>query len=134
MFRMPLCFLFFGVGCLILQPIALKIGRRPVYLMGSISDIIGNAIVATGTTIGSLQANSILCGFGTAPVDSLIQISITDIFSYMIDIDQNYCSICLIIVKDKYLLIVVQSDKVTALDFQTETTNIRIEKKRRRWR
>ncbi len=75
-----LCFLFLGVGCLILQPIALKIGRRPVYLMGSISDIIGNSIVATGTTIGSLKANQCLSGFGAAPVDSLIQISITDIF------------------------------------------------------
>ncbi len=75
-----LCYLFLGVGCLILQPIALKIGRRPVYMVGSIFDIIGNIVCGTGKTVGSLQANMALSGFGAAPVDSLIQISITDIF------------------------------------------------------
>ncbi len=75
-----LCFLFLGLGCLILQPIALKIGRRPVYMMGSISDIIGCIVCGIGKTVGSLHANNCLAGFGAAPVDSLIQISITDIF------------------------------------------------------
>lgn len=75
-----LCYLFLGVGCVILQPIAMKIGRRPVYIFGTLLNILGNGILAGANTIGKLYASNVLCGMAAAPVDSLVQISITDIF------------------------------------------------------
>ncbi|EEH08397.1 membrane transporter [Histoplasma capsulatum G186AR] len=74
------CFLFLGLGCVILQPIAMKIGRRPIYLVGSLLNFVGCIVGRFQTTIEMQWATNILTGFGAAPVDSLVQITTTDIF------------------------------------------------------
>ncbi|PGH29973.1 hypothetical protein GX50_07273 [[Emmonsia] crescens] len=74
------CFLFLGLGCVCLQPIAMKIGRRPVYLVGSLLNLVGCILGRFQTTVQMLWGTNILTGFGAAPVDSLVQITTTDIF------------------------------------------------------
>ncbi len=75
-----LCFFFLGMGCIILQPIALTIGRRPVYILGTIFNIVGNLICGLYSNVASLYVYNVIAGIGCSPADSLIQISITDIF------------------------------------------------------
>lgn len=75
-----MCFIFLGLGCLFLQPTALKIGRRAIYLFCTVLAIAANIIVARATTLGSLYATNILGGLAAAPVDSLVEISTTDVF------------------------------------------------------
>ncbi|KAH8891553.1 major facilitator superfamily transporter [Thozetella sp. PMI_491] len=73
-------FLFYGWGCLIWQPLALQYGKRPAYLFSLIANII---ILATGpmcTTPHTYQLNRILLGIFGSPVESLCEISITDIW------------------------------------------------------
>lgn len=73
-------FLFLGFGCVFLQPTALKVGRRFVYLICTILAIIGNAICINATNIEYMIALNALLGFAAAPVDSLVEISLTDVF------------------------------------------------------
>lgn len=75
-----LCFLFLGVGCVILQPTALKIGRRPIYIIGTLFNFVGCIWGGVMTDIQSMFGVNILTGFGAAPVDSLVEISTMDIF------------------------------------------------------
>ncbi|OAX82552.1 hypothetical protein ACJ72_03095 [Emergomyces africanus] len=74
------CFLFLGLGCVCLQPIAMKIGRRPVYIIGSLLNLVGCILGRFQTTVQMYWGTNILTGFGAAPVDSLVQITTTDIF------------------------------------------------------
>lgn len=73
-------FVFLGVGCVFLQPTALKLGKRFVYLLCTIIAIVGNAVGVRAKTIGQLYATSVLVGFAAAPVDSLVEVSSTDLF------------------------------------------------------
>ncbi|GMM28043.1 hypothetical protein DAMA08_007590 [Martiniozyma asiatica (nom. inval.)] len=73
-------FLFLGIGCLILQPTAMKFGRRGVYLFATVIQTLGNVVGGVSKTIGHLYCSSILTCFAGAPGDSLVQISTTDIF------------------------------------------------------
>ncbi|KUJ15419.1 MFS general substrate transporter [Mollisia scopiformis] len=75
-----LCFGFLAIGCILLQPTAMKIGRRPVYLIGTFLNLVGCILGGLQTTIVEYYVVNILTGFGAAPVDSLVQISTTDIF------------------------------------------------------
>ncbi|KAF8863918.1 MFS general substrate transporter [Acephala macrosclerotiorum] len=75
-----LCFGFLGIGCILLQPTAMKIGRRPVYIIGTFLNLIGCILGGLQTNIQVYYVVNILTGFGAAPVDSLVQISTTDIF------------------------------------------------------
>lgn len=75
-----LCFLFLGIGCLFLQPTALKLGRRFVYILCSILAIIANIIGSRAKSIKYIYAAQIIAGFAAAPVDSLVEISTTDVF------------------------------------------------------
>lgn len=75
-----LCFLFLGLGCLFLQPTAMKLGRRFVYLLCTILAIIANAIGIHATNVKYLYAINAISGFAAAPVDSLVEISSTDVF------------------------------------------------------
>lgn len=72
--------LFFGWGCLFWQPLALQYGKRPVYLI-SILGTMGMQVWAPYTkTNGQWIANKILQGVFGAPIESLCEISITDIY------------------------------------------------------
>ncbi|CZT42581.1 related to HOL1, putative substrate-H+ antiporter [Rhynchosporium secalis] len=75
-----LCWLFLGLGCVFLQPTAMKIGRRPVYLMATIFNLVGCVMGGLSKSIGLFFGVNILTGIGAAPVDSLVEISTMDIF------------------------------------------------------
>ncbi|TKA47271.1 hypothetical protein B0A54_02749 [Friedmanniomyces endolithicus] len=73
-------FLAFGWGCLFWQPLALQYGKRPVYLI-SILATLGIQVWAPSTTSnGQWIANKVLQGFFGAPIESLCEISVTDIY------------------------------------------------------
>ena len=75
-----LLFLFLGLGCVFLQPLAMKIGRRAVYLACTIIVIVASILGATAKSVSLLYGSNILAGFAAAPVDSLVEISSTDVF------------------------------------------------------
>ncbi|OJJ44486.1 hypothetical protein ASPZODRAFT_18676 [Penicilliopsis zonata CBS 506.65] len=75
-----LCWLFLGIGCVLLQPTSMKIGRRPVYILGTLFNIAGCICGGLMHTVKQYFAVNILTGFGAAPVDSLVEISTTDLF------------------------------------------------------
>ncbi|GME87388.1 hypothetical protein B5S28_g1574 [[Candida] boidinii] len=71
---------FLGIGCVVLQPIAMKFGRRGVYLFATIVQTFGNVVGGTAHNVGALYGSNIMTCFAGAPCDSLVQISTTDIF------------------------------------------------------
>lgn len=73
-------FLFLGWGCLVLQPIALTYGRRGVYLLSTL--LMVPILVWTGysSTAGDWYAHRIIIGIAGAPIESLPEISIADLF------------------------------------------------------
>lgn len=71
---------FLGVGCLFLQPTAMKFGRRGVYIFATICQMCGNIIGGVAHSISMLYGCNILTCFAGAPCDSLVQISTTDVF------------------------------------------------------
>ncbi|OUM52418.1 hypothetical protein BVG19_g1610 [[Candida] boidinii] len=71
---------FLGLGCVILQPIAMKFGRRGVYLFATIVQTLGNVVGGVSNDVGFLYGANIMTCFAGAPCDSLVQISTTDIF------------------------------------------------------
>ncbi len=77
---LALGFLFLGFGCVVLQPTAMKLGKRFVYLMCTVIVIVANIVGSQGTRLGSFYGVKVLCGLAAAPVDSLVEISTTDVF------------------------------------------------------
>ncbi|CAN3361813.1 protein Hol1p [Diutina catenulata] len=75
-----LLYLFLGLGCLFLQPTAMKLGRRFVYLFCTLIVVLAMVVGGVATNIGHLIGSMIMIGFAAAPVDSLIEISSTDVF------------------------------------------------------
>lgn len=75
-----LCFAFLAIGCIVLQPTAMKIGRRSVYILGSFLNFVGCILGGVQVNVQVYDVVNVLTGFGAAPVDSLVQISTTDIF------------------------------------------------------
>ncbi|KAK0376111.1 hypothetical protein CLIM01_06531 [Colletotrichum limetticola] len=73
-------FLAFGWGCLIWQPLAQKFGKRPVYLftlLGSMAIMLWAPYATTGS---NWIANKVLQGAIGAPIESLCEISIADVW------------------------------------------------------
>ncbi|KAJ3546108.1 hypothetical protein NM208_g2171 [Fusarium decemcellulare] len=76
-------FLFAGWGCIPLQALALQYGKRPMYLFTSACLVNIRAVLALAprcTTWPLYLANKIIHGILTAPVESLCEISITDVW------------------------------------------------------
>jgi len=73
-------FLFFGWGCLLWQPLALQYGKRPVYLLSILATIATQVWAPHTKTNGQWIANKIIQGFVGSPIESLCEISITDIY------------------------------------------------------
>ncbi|TVY35541.1 putative MFS-type transporter [Lachnellula subtilissima] len=73
-------FLFFGWGCLFWQAIALQYGKRPVYLFSMLATLGIMIWVPHATSNGAWIGSKILQGFVGAPIESLCEISITDIY------------------------------------------------------
>ncbi|KAJ4291755.1 hypothetical protein N0V90_009650 [Kalmusia sp. IMI 367209] len=73
-------FLFFGWGCLIWQPLALQYGKRPIYLLSILATLATQVWAPHTKTNGQWIANKIVQGFVGAPIESLCEISVTDIY------------------------------------------------------
>ncbi|TGO34686.1 hypothetical protein BHYA_0186g00160 [Botrytis hyacinthi] len=73
-------FLFFGWGTLIAQPMALQYGKRPVYLFSMLATLGTMLWVPHATTNSAWIGSKILQGAVGAPIESLCEISITDIY------------------------------------------------------
>ncbi|KAL3426895.1 major facilitator superfamily transporter [Phlyctema vagabunda] len=73
-------FLFYGWGCIVWQALAIQYGKRPAYLISMAGSIIIMGLAPLCTTNGPYLANKILQGFFGAPVESLCEISMTDIW------------------------------------------------------
>ena len=73
-------FLFYGWGCIIWQPLALQYGKRPAYLLSLATNIIITATAPLCTTARTYQVSRILLGLFGSPVESLCEISVTDIW------------------------------------------------------
>lgn len=74
-------FLFYGWGCIIWQPLALQYGKRPAYLLSLATNVIILATAPLCITPQTYRASRILLGLFGSPVESLCEISITDIVS-----------------------------------------------------
>lgn len=73
-------FLFAGWGCLLWQPVALVYGRRGVYLLSSLLTTVAMVWTALSKTQGSWYGHRILIGLVVAPVESLPEVSVSDLF------------------------------------------------------
>ncbi|KAF7585065.1 putative uncharacterized MFS-type transporter [Clavispora lusitaniae] len=75
-----LLFLFLALGCWFTQVIACIFGRRPTYLFFTMVVLLGSVAFAASKTYHGYLAYCILDGFGIAPMDTLVQASLSDIF------------------------------------------------------
>ncbi|KAK4542452.1 hypothetical protein LTR36_006704 [Oleoguttula mirabilis] len=73
-------FLAFGWGCLFWQPLALQYGKRPVYLISILATLAIQVWAPYTTSNSQWIANKVLQGFFGAPIESLCEISVTDIY------------------------------------------------------
>lgn len=73
-------FLFYGWGCIVWQAMALQYGKRPAYLLSMACSVIVMGCAPLCTMNGPYLANKILQGFFGAPVETLCEISMTDIW------------------------------------------------------
>ncbi|CDK29495.1 unnamed protein product [Kuraishia capsulata CBS 1993] len=73
-------FLFFGWGCMVWQPMAQQYGKRPVYIFSVFVTIFMMVWAPYTTSSGEWIASKLLQGFFGAPIESLGEITIADIW------------------------------------------------------
>jgi len=73
-------FLASGWGCLFWQPLALQYGGRPVYLLSILVTLAVQVWAPHTKNNGQWTANKVLQGFFGAPIESLCEISVTDVY------------------------------------------------------
>lgn len=73
-------FLFFGLGCLVFQPLALQYGKRPVYLFSMLATALVCVWPPYTRSNGEWIASKILQGLFGSCVESLPEISMSDLF------------------------------------------------------
>lgn len=73
-------FLAFGWGCLVWQPLAIQYGKRPVYLFSLLATMATQVWAPYTNSNSQWIANKVLQGFFGAPIESLCEISVTDIY------------------------------------------------------
>ncbi|CAR30789.1 ZYRO0E02288p [Zygosaccharomyces rouxii] len=73
-------FLFYGLGCLVFQPLALQYGKRPVYLFSMLATSLICVWPPYTRSNGEWIASKILQGLFGSCVESLPEISMSDLF------------------------------------------------------
>ncbi|KAH6959805.1 major facilitator superfamily domain-containing protein [Ilyonectria sp. MPI-CAGE-AT-0026] len=73
-------YLLIGVGNLFWIPLAMKIGRRPVFLLSASISLGGNLWLYYVNSAASWYVIMVICGFGAAICQALIQLCVFDIF------------------------------------------------------
>ncbi|OTB01174.1 hypothetical protein M426DRAFT_64522 [Hypoxylon sp. CI-4A] len=72
--------LLIGISLFIFNPLAKKIGRRPVYVISSIILLTGSIWGALSKNYGTFLGSRIWSGLGMAPYEVLVQCTIADIY------------------------------------------------------
>lgn len=75
-----LVYLFLAFSCLFCQPFAEKFGRRPVYIVSTLLTIVSSIVFVKPDSYSGFIGRCIVIGCAVGPIDSLIEVSITDIF------------------------------------------------------
>ncbi|EXJ91617.1 hypothetical protein A1O3_00167 [Capronia epimyces CBS 606.96] len=73
-------YLMFGWSNLLWQPLGLNIGRRPVLLLGALGMLACSVWTSYVTSSGEWYANRFLIGFFYGPIETLIEVCISDVF------------------------------------------------------
>ncbi|KIX02991.1 uncharacterized protein Z518_06541 [Rhinocladiella mackenziei CBS 650.93] len=73
-------FLMFGWGCLVWQSLAQQYGKRPVYLISTLGTMAIMLWAPYTKSNGQWIANKMLQGFIGAPIESLCEISVSDVY------------------------------------------------------
>ncbi|PSK33718.1 hypothetical protein C7M61_005182 [Candidozyma pseudohaemuli] len=73
-------FLFLGLGNIFFQPLALQIGKRPVYLISCLGGGFFNLWQPWITSNGEWIASKILAGLFTSPIEALPELSISELY------------------------------------------------------
>ena len=73
-------FLALGWGCLFWQPLGLQYGKRPAYLISLLGAVACMIWAPWATTSNQWIANKVLGGFFGSPIESLVEMSITDMY------------------------------------------------------
>ena len=73
-------FLLSGWSCLIWQPLAIQYGKRPIYLFSILGTMCMMIWAPYTKTNGQWIGSKIMQGFFAAPVETLCQVSMTDIW------------------------------------------------------
>lgn len=73
-------YLILAFSCLLSQPMANKFGRKPTFLLATILALVGSIIFSCKKDYGGYIIYSIFIGLAVAPMDTIVQVSINDIF------------------------------------------------------
>jgi len=74
------CIAAIAVGSLIFNTLAVKFGKRPIYIISSIGLMVSCFWCAESKSFGSLAGSRALMGFCMAPMEALVPASISDIW------------------------------------------------------
>ncbi|KAK5149972.1 hypothetical protein LTS14_010444 [Recurvomyces mirabilis] len=69
-----------AVGCFLLVPLSIKIGRRPVYIISTLALFLSAIWMAKTYTVGDNIGNNITSGIFGAISESIVQMTIADLF------------------------------------------------------
>ncbi|KAL4901431.1 hypothetical protein BDW74DRAFT_187667 [Aspergillus multicolor] len=75
-----LALLMLGLGNLLFNPLALKFGRRHVYLVSALISAASQVVIAAAQTKQTVNGGRILLGFGAAPFEQLPALTVDDQF------------------------------------------------------
>ncbi|KAK5116327.1 hypothetical protein LTR85_009299 [Meristemomyces frigidus] len=69
-----------ALGCIVLVPLAIICGRRPVYLVSTLGQIAGTVWSARTFTAGDLIGSNVVTGVAGAISESIVQMTVVDLF------------------------------------------------------